>query len=342
MFLLCLCRCKSPDELISKGFFGIIICFILLFPQRDILAQTETVSSIEQLISSGELKQAKALIDQQDKRFKNSPKGLELMGDIYGGLKMWDSAMARFEKLKSLSPNSPSGYFKYGGALGISALTKNKFAAILDLDEIEAQFQKALELDPSYVEAHWALVEFYLQVPSIVGGGAKKAKNQANRLLEVSSIDGLMALAKIAEDQNQKDEAETLLKKANDQGASLWTHQALIVFYEREKKWDRAFEVLNSALGRFDEPSLCYQWAKISVLSQREIDRGISCIEQCVDQREKLVNIPFKWVLLRQAQLLRLNGQSELALTKLDLALDIDSDFDQAKDERLRLVKLLN
>lgn len=116
MFLLCLCRCKSPDEPISKGFFGIILCFILLFPQRDILAQNQTVSSIEQLISSGELKQAKALIDQQDKRFKNSPKGVELMGDIYGGLKMWDSAMARFEKLKSLSPNSPSGYFKYGGS----------------------------------------------------------------------------------------------------------------------------------------------------------------------------------------------------------------------------------
>ena len=342
MFLPCLCRCKSPDEPISKGFFGIILCFILLFPQRDILAQNQTVSSIEQLISSGELKQAKALIDQQDKRFKNSPKGVELMGDIYGGLKMWDSAMARFEKLKSLSPNSPSGYFKYGGALGMSALTKNKFAALLDLDEIEAQFQKALEVDPSYVAAHWALVEFYLQVPSIVGGGAKKAKNQANRLLEASPIDGLMALAKIAEDRNQKDKAETLLKKANDQGASLWTHQALIVFYEREKKWDRAFEVLNSALGRFDEPSLCYQWAKISVLSQREIDRGMSCIEQCVDQREKLFNIPFKWVLLRQAQLLRLNGQNELALTKLDLALDMDADFNEAKDERRRLVKLLN
>jgi len=99
---------------------------------------------------------------------------------------------------------------------------------------------------------------------------------------------------------------------------------------------------LCSALGRRGGRALCYQWAKISVLSQREIDRGMSCIEQCVDQREKLVNIPFKWVLLRQAQLLRLNGQSELALTKLDLALDIDSDFDQAKDERLRLVKLLN
>ena len=77
MFLPCLCRCKSPDEPISKGFFGIILCFILLFPQRDILAQNQTVSSIEQLISSGELKQAKALIDQQDKRFKNSPKGVE-------------------------------------------------------------------------------------------------------------------------------------------------------------------------------------------------------------------------------------------------------------------------
>ena len=342
MFLPYLCRCKSHDELISKGFFGIIICFILLFPHRDILAQTETVSSIEQLISSGELKRAKALIDQQDERFKNSPKGLELMGDIYGGLKMWDSAMASFEKLKSLSPNSPSGYFKFGGALGMSALAKNKIAALLDLDDIEAQFLKALEVDPSYVAAHWALVEFYLQVPSIVGGGVKKAKKQANRLLETSPIDGLMALAKIAEDQNEKDRAETLLKKANDQGASLWTHQALISFYERQKKWDYAFDVLNSAFDRFDEPSLCYQWAKISVLSQREIDRGISCIEQCVDQREKLVYIPFKWVLLRQAQLLSLKGQNELALTKLDLALDIDSDFDQAKDERVRLVKLLN
>jgi len=320
----------------------IILSVLFFFAFGETYSQEDAAKSIEYLLSIGKVEKAKAEIHKKDDKFKNSPKGVELMGDIYGRLKMWDSAMASFEKLKILAPNNAAGFFKYGGALGMKALTKNKMSALLDLDEIEAHFIKATQIDSKYIAAYWALIEFYFKVPSVAGGGTKKAKIQANKLFKISPIEGLMALARVAEEKNKLPEAEELYKKANNKGGSLLTHQALISFYERHEKWDQSFEVLTDALNSFDQISLCYQWAKISVLSHQQIQRGLSCIEKCVAKSDDLINIPLKWLLLRQAQLLMLNGQNNLALIKIERALDQDSDFKEAKDEKTRLMKLLN
>lgn len=303
-----------------------------------VLLNTEDIKT---LIEQGKFREARAQILKMPQGFQSSPESLELSGDIFGGLKLWDSALVYYEKFKKLAPQNAASHFKYGGALGMMALSKNKLSALMYLDDIEASFQKAVTVDPTYVAAHWALIEYYLQVPSIIGGGSDRAMQQADALFKVSPVDGWMARARLAQEDEDFERAEQYYIKANSVGQSLWTYKGIISFYERQERWESAFEQLNYALAKFDDLSLNYQWAKLSVLSDKYLDEGLNYIQQCLGTQVRVAGIPEHWIRLRYAQLLRKKGEYQSALEQIDSALLLDERFQQAKDEKVALKKLL-
>jgi len=296
---------------------------------------------IKTLIEQGKLSEARLQILKMPRDFQSSAESMELSGDVFGGLKLWDSALVYYEKFKELAPKNAASHFKYGGALGMMALSKNKLTALMYLDDIEASFQKAVLVDPTYVAAHWALIEYYLQVPSIIGGGSDRAMEQADELFKVSPVDGWMARARLAEEDEDFKRAEQNYLKAINVGASLWTYKGIISFYERQERWDSGFEQLNVAMTKFDDLSLNYQWAKMSVLSEKYLNEGISFIEECLGKQEMIQGIPEQWIRLRYAQLLRIKGRYKSAMDQVDIALSLDTRFQQAKDEKATLKKLL-
>lgn len=308
---------------------------------QQMMPSDKAVAGIEALIAQGKFREARAQILKMPMDFKSGAQAAELTGDIFGGLKEWDSAMIYYERFKKIAPKNAAAHFKYGGALGMKALSKSKFSALMYLDDIEAHFQKAVEVDPSYTAAHWALIEYYLQVPSIMGGGTDKAQSQANSLFAVSPIDGWMARARLAEQDDDLDRAEQYYKKAITEGQSLWTYRGLISFYERHKRWDSAFEQLKTAKAKFDDLSLNYQWAKMSVLSDKYVTQGLDYIAQCLEPNIQLEGIPEHWIRLRYAQLLRKVGQNKAALAQVNRALALETDFEQALQEQKALKKIL-
>ena len=48
--------------------------------------------------------------------------------------------------------------------------------------KVRTEFERAVELDPKNSEARADLAEFYIEAPSIVGGGKDKARAQAEAL----------------------------------------------------------------------------------------------------------------------------------------------------------------
>lgn len=300
-----------------------------------------TPEDIKMLIEQEKFQQARDQLLKMPSDFQSSAQAIEMTGDLYGGLKLWDSAMVYYEQLKTIQPNNASGYFKYGGALGMMALSKNKFTALMYLDDIEASFKDAITVDPSYVEAYWALIEYYLKVPGIIGGGPDKAMKQADLLFEISPVDGWMARAKIAEEDEDFSEAEQGYLMAVTQGQSVWAYMGLVSFYERQQRWEEGFQQLKQAMIQLDDLRLNYLWAKLSVLSNMHVQQGLEYIQQCLEKGNSLKNIPEQWVRLRYAQLLRLNGQNGVALDQVNLALALKQDFKEALSEQKILRKLL-
>jgi tetratricopeptide (TPR) repeat protein len=164
----------------------------------------------------------------------NNIKTIEYLGDIAGQNKSWDNAIYYYNKLKQLKPMEANYHYKYGGVMGMKAKESNKFKALGMISEIKSSFEKAISLNPKHIEARAALVEFYLQLPGIVGGSEKKALLYANEIAQISAVDGYLSKGHIAEYFGRFKEAEIQYKKAVEISKSKNAYRILANLYKNK------------------------------------------------------------------------------------------------------------
>jgi tetratricopeptide (TPR) repeat protein len=169
---------------------------------------------------------------------------LEALGDVKCAEKKWKSGLVYFEKLRNRFPKNAEYHYKYGGAMGMVAKESNKFKALGMIGDVRESFEKAIALNPKHINARWALIELYLQLPGIIGGSESKAKRYADELQKLSPVDGYLAHGRIAEYFSRKPEAEKQYKKAVDIGGSKTTYQKLADFYTKTGQPEMAKKVM--------------------------------------------------------------------------------------------------
>ena len=199
----------------------------------------------EKLFSQEKYALAKPLFETALKESPNNPKIIEYLGDIASYTDDWDKSVFYYEKLKSLKPNVADYHFKYGGALGMKAQKGGKWVAIRLIGDIRESLEKAIELNPGHIEARWALIEYYLQLPGFIGGSEKKAKKYSNELLKISPVDGYLSMAHIDEYFKRYKNAEQNYIKAIQVGGSKLTYERLAQLYkDKLNQPDKALKVL--------------------------------------------------------------------------------------------------
>jgi tetratricopeptide (TPR) repeat protein len=179
---------------------------------------------------------AKPIFENIIKENPNNLKAIEYLGDIEGIQKNWDNAIVYYEKLKIANPKEADYFYKYGGVLGMKAKESNKFVALGMITEVRESFEEAVKLNPEHIEARWALIEYYLQLPGIIGGSEKKAIKYANELLKLSPIDGFLAKGYIDEYFDRYQNAEKNYLKAHSIGNSKTTFHKLFNLYSNKMK----------------------------------------------------------------------------------------------------------
>ncbi|TBX67645.1 hypothetical protein EZL74_09175 [Flavobacterium silvisoli] len=197
------------------------------FPQSEF-------AKAEKLFNQEKYTLAKPLFENILKETPNHLKTLEYLGDIEGYNKSWDTAMMYYGKLKTLNPNEANYYYKYGGCLGMKAKEGSKLKALGMISDIKASFEKAIQLNSNHIDARWALIELYLQLPGIVGGSERKAEKYAGELLKISPVDGYLAKGRIAEYFERYKEAEKYYTRALTIGGSKTTYQKLADLYKNK------------------------------------------------------------------------------------------------------------
>jgi tetratricopeptide (TPR) repeat protein len=159
-------------------------------------------------------------------------KVIENLGDIEIHLKNWDKAIFYYQSLKKLKPSEANYYYKYGGALGLKSQAGGKWVAIRLIGDMKESFEKAISLNPKHIEARWAMIEYYLQVPALFGGSEKKAQNYANQLMTFSPVDCYLARGKIDEYFERFKSAEKNYLKALQIGGSKTTYDRFTALYK--------------------------------------------------------------------------------------------------------------
>ena len=204
----------------------LIFCFLSTLNMK-----ANDFQKAENLFKAEKFDLAKPIFESIVKENPNNLKAIEYLGDIAGHEKDWDEAIYYYEKLKIAKPKVANYFYKYGGVLGMKAKESNKFKALTMIGDIKESFEKAIELNPNHIEARWALIELYLQLPGIVGGSEKKASKYANELVILSQVDGYLAKGYIDEYFDRYTSAEKNYLKAHAIGNSNTTFQKLYKLY---------------------------------------------------------------------------------------------------------------
>lgn len=310
----------------------------LLFP-IGLLAQN-TFEQAEAFFNKEQFKKAKPLFQNFLKEYPNHLKSIEYLGDIAGYTKDWDTAMQYYKILLESDDNNANYHFKYGGAMGMKALEISRIRALGYVGDIREHFERAAKLDPNHIEVRWALVEYYIQLPGIIGGSEKKAIKYANELSKISPVDGYLANGYIAEYSDRPEDAEKFYKKAIEVGGSPHTYEKLTNLYESNNQPREAIETASKSLIIHQRNQLNYQIGKIAAQYNLDAELGINCLQAYIKNHSAKDGVPKDWAYYRLAQIYKNLGQKNTALQWIDKAISTRPNFEEAQKEK-KLIEAL-
>ena len=150
----------------------------------------------------------------------------------------WDAAVRDCEQAVRLDSGNSTYHIWLGRALGEKAGRASFLSAYSMAKRVLAEFQRATELDRTNAGALFDLGSFYVEAPSVVGGGLSKAESVALELDRVDPPHAWELRSRIAEKRKDPGAAESNLRKA----ISLSRHPAvqwsvLSRFFGNSKRW---------------------------------------------------------------------------------------------------------
>jgi len=193
-----------------------------------------------------------------------------------------DEAVSHFERAVALESTSSLYHMWLGHAysrqLSSAGFLRKPFIARRSGEE----YNIAVKLDPTSIDAAEARLDFFLGAPGIVGGGIDKARAEAARLAMLDAYRGGMATARIAEHEKQLAEAERLYRSLMadhpDRTAAV---DALVTMLQNGKRFDEAFKIVDDRLARLpDETASLYNFGRLSALSGQHLARGEAALRR--------------------------------------------------------------
>ena len=267
-------------------------------------------------------------------------KAKEYLGDIAAQKKQWDTAISIYKELVEKEESNPEYHYKYGGALGLKALSVNKLKALTMLSDIKYHLNRARELDKNHVDVRWALVELYISLPGIVGGSEKKALVYADELMRISKVDGYLAKGYIAEYNDRPEDAEVYYKKAIQVGGSIHTYEKLSGLYENTNSPEKALKNYEHATKKHNRNHLNYQMGKVCAQYNLELDKGLQYLQAYLKNYSSGDGVPKSWAYFRIAQIYRHKKDKANAYNWINKALKAKPDFKDARKEKDLILKM--
>ena len=188
-----------------------------------------------------------------------------------------------FEKAMELDPASGRYAFWFGRALGdMAQKSKNPFKQASLAKKVQHAFETAVKRQPSLIEGHLGLIDFYLIAPRVMGGGDEKAKAQ---IAEIERIDPAMAHLARARMHRRAEKPELALQEyeaaakrfPRDPRPRIW----LSSYYVGQKNFESAARAAGEAiqLGADYLPGH-YQVGYVAAASGRNLEAGEKSLQR--------------------------------------------------------------
>ncbi len=189
-------------------------------------------SSAKELLDAGRVDEVVPQLQQQIARSPQDAAANNFLCRAYFMMEEWDRGIAACERARNLDPQNSLYYLWLGRIYGEKADRVGFLSAAGLAKKVRTSFERAVELDPKSWEARSDLAEFYLEAPSIVGGGKDKAREQAEAMMPLNPGMGHWILARIAAKNKDLAEAERQYHMAIEtthSGARAWLDYAIFL-----------------------------------------------------------------------------------------------------------------
>ncbi len=230
-----------------RPYFLVVFLFLFLDPA---LGQDNYLQKAESAFENKDYAAVISFTKLYLKKYPDQLKALELLGTAYASQENWEDAKDVYKKLVDAFPSQAEYHFKYGGSLGLYAKNSSKFKAVLLLDEVKFHLKRATVLDPNHIDARWALIQLYMELPAIVGGSKSTASQFAEELTSISPVDAKLAFGYIEEYVGNLENAEQYYTQAVEIGNSSTCYQKLVDIQLKQNKKKEAISTLKIAFAQ--------------------------------------------------------------------------------------------
>jgi tetratricopeptide (TPR) repeat protein len=196
-----------------------------------------------------------------------------------------DAAIDILEKAIVQSPQSAEAHFYLGKAHVDKGGKGSIFTAAGHVSTAMAEFEKAIVLNPRYVDARFALAEMYAGAPSMMGGSIDKAVEQAKAITPLDPTVAHRVYALIYAQQQKPDLAkkeytDAIREQPNSPKAHSYFGQYLL---NTEKNYAAAFTEFDAAL-KVDPHYMAafYHLGRTAALGNTNLARGEDALKQYV------------------------------------------------------------
>jgi tetratricopeptide (TPR) repeat protein len=227
---------------------GQLLFALLLFAAP--LQPARAASSAKELLAAGEVDKAIPSLEQQIAHAPTDAESHNLLCRAYFTIEEWDRGIPACERAIKLDPEKSLYHLWLGRIYGEKAARAGFLSAASLAKKVRLSFERAVELDPKSWEARTDLAEFYLEAPSIIGGGQDKARGQADALIAFNPAMAHWVLARIAAKNKDMAAAEREYRAAIDAKgtAQNWLHLAqFLAHVKRLDEMEQALRTLESS-----------------------------------------------------------------------------------------------
>ena len=264
------------NEVLIPMFRSIIlvaVCSCALWAQSSVLEQARTA------YQRTDYETAFQLLSTIEER---TPEVHALLGKVQYGQADFKGASDSFERAVDAEPENADYRNWLGKAFGRRAENSSFLTAPMYARRCRSEFERAVELDPKNLDAAGNLFDYYLEAPSLLGGGMNKAAGLAVKIRTLSEAQYHYSQAQMARKRKDWEEAEEHLRTAveiepNDPGR-LADLASFLASQERYEESDRVFEKAMAL--RPEAPSVLYEKAVALAEADRNLDEAQQLLEQ--------------------------------------------------------------
>lgn len=293
------------------------------------------------LLAQGRIDDAIVLLQERIAAEPAVAESYNLLCRAYLDLGNWNAAVTACEKAVKLEPGNSAYHLWLGRAYGQKADHSSFITAAGLADKVRTEFETAVRLAPTSVEARADLADFYIEAPGIVGGGKDKAEAQAREIAKLEPAQAHLVTAKIAEKKKKLAVAEAEYRTAiRLSGGTAGTWLGLANFYRRTGRFPEMEDaVVHATDPRLKRPDVLMEAAQVLINSGRNFPGATELLRRYLASPATVADAPVFKAHYLLGTVLEKQGDQQGAVQQYRAALSLAKSFSQAQNALNRLTR---